>query len=536
MNQSGEKSLTEPKAPKFSRRALLAGAAAASAVAAGAWRLLGSQEPPRAIEGGIVGASHEWGHRLRGGSFPTPRDERAVAVAIVGGGVAGLSAAWRLSRAGFHDYEVLELEPSAGGNSRWGESEVTAFPWGAHYLPIPDERAVHVRELLAELGVLRADGSFEERWLCHAPVERLFQHGRWQDGLYPRLGMSGGDVRALEAFRVAIAGWRAWRDGEGRPAFAIPMALSSPDPVPRALDRISMADWLAREGLASAPLAWYVDYCCRDDYGTSAASTSAWAGLHYFAARDVEDAPILTWPEGNGWLVRRLLERLGDRVTTGALVHRVRPEGDCAVVDHLDTATGEARRVRCRRVVYALPRFTAPRVIEGYAAPWLGEFGYAPWVVANVTVDRLPDEASWDNVIHGSPSLGYVVATHQSLASHPGPSVLTWYRPFAELEPAAARARMLETPWEGWVEEILADLGRAHREIRALVRRVDVMLWGHAMIRPRPGFVWGEARAEAGRPFGPVHFAHSDMSGLSIFEEAQYQGVCAADRVLDELG
>ena len=62
------------------------------------------------------------------------------------------------------------------------------------------------------------------------------------------------------------------------------------------------------------------------------------------------------------------------------------------------------------------------------------------------------------------------------------------------------------------------------------------MLWGHAMIRPVPGFAWGSARREAAAPRGPIRFAHSDMSGLSLFEEAQYHGVRAAEAVMRELG
>jgi hypothetical protein len=33
-----------------------------------------------------------------------------------------------------------------------------------------------------------------------------------------------------------------------------------------------------------------------------------------------------------------------------------------------------------------------------------------------------------------------------------------------------------------------------------------------------------------------VHFAHSDLSGIALFEEAQDRGVLAAERVLARLG
>ncbi|HZF68122.1 MAG TPA: hypothetical protein VEZ47_08795, partial [Gemmatirosa sp.] len=60
-----------------------------------------------------------------------------------------------------------------------------------------------------------------------------------------------------------------------------------------------------------------------------------------------------------------------------------------------------------------------------------------------------------------------------------------------------------------------------------------------AMPRPTPGFLgahrpwWGDGGA-AGRAGGPARmlWAHSDVSGLALFEEAQDRGVRAAERAL----
>ena len=129
-----------------------------------------------------------------------------------------------------------------------------------------------------------------------------------------------------------------------------------------------------------------------------------------------------------------------------------------------------------------------------------------------------------------------MVATHQNLRIAPGPSVLTYYRPLSVPNPAVARTWMLEQRWDDWVSLVLADLSQAHPEIESLVRHIDVMLWGHAMIRPVPGFVWGASRRQAEEPHGAIRFAHSDMSGISLFEEAQYHGVRAAEAVMRDLG
>lgn len=139
---------------------------------------------------------------------------------------------------------------------------------------------------------------------------------------------------------------------------------------------------------------------------------------------------------------------------------------------------------------------------------------------------------AWDNVLYDSPSLGYVCATHQSLRDH-GPTVLTYYLPLTGRNVSVERSRLLHTSWRQWVEFILSDLSRAHPDLDRLIQSVDVYRWGHGMVRPVPGFLWGPARRAAAEPItSQIFFAHSDLSGLALFEEAQYWGIHAAEQVL----
>ena len=127
----------------------------------------------RAIAGSFVNDSFQMGHQLRDHvTFPQPKRIEKHAVVIVGGGIAGLSSAWRLNKKGFDDFVLLEMNEQAGGNSRWGENEITAYPWAAHYVPIPGPKAIYVRELFEELGVLR-NGQWEERYLCFSSAGTL---------------------------------------------------------------------------------------------------------------------------------------------------------------------------------------------------------------------------------------------------------------------------------------------------------------------------------------------------------------------------
>ena len=67
--------------------------------------------------GELKHTSFSIGHRIRDGLVqPSSSDSvNHARVVIIGAGVAGLSAAWRLERAGFRDYVLLEMETLAGG-------------------------------------------------------------------------------------------------------------------------------------------------------------------------------------------------------------------------------------------------------------------------------------------------------------------------------------------------------------------------------------------------------------------------------------
>jgi glycine/D-amino acid oxidase-like deaminating enzyme len=524
-------------------------------VAGGALLAAGGCRPGGAapVEGGFVGAGPRLGHLLREpGRLPPPATRERTDVAVVGAGVAGLGAAWHLARGGVRDLVVLDLEDSPGGNARAGATAATAYPWGAHYLPLPGEAARDVRALLRALGVIEAFDRggrpvYDERHLCHAPQERLFLHGRWHEGLFPGAGATAADRAQHAAFLGLMARYRAWRDGRGRRGFTVPRAAGAPGAFAD-LDRLSMAAFLDARGFTSPRLRWWVEYTCRDDYGTDLASTSAWAGVHYHASRDLDPEygdVVLTWPEGNGWLTRRLAEPVTDRLRLGRLVVNVEPAGDRVAVDAWEPGAERTERLLAREVILACPVLVAARLWR----PWrerppafAGAFRYAPWLVANLHLDRWPADAAgaapaWDNVVHDGAGLGYVVATHQSLRTHDGPTVLTYYRSFPGREPAVARRELLEASWAVLRDAVLRDLGQPHPGLPREVRRLDLMRYGHAMVRPEVGFACGAALAAAGAALtGPVHLAHADLSGLSLFEEAFDWGSRAARRVLARLG
>ena len=503
----------------------------------GAAACLASCTRQEEITGSIIGANHAAGHWLRDlKSPPVPSRTESADVVIAGGGISGLIAALRLQEAGIARITLLDLEAEPGGNARSGSNAITPYPWGAHYVPVPNHDATEVCRLFEELGIITGrDGAgraiFDERYLCADQQERLYVQGIWQDGLGPVVGTTAAEREEMDRFTARMNEFKQRRDMDGRRIFAIPVDQSSQDAAWLALDQMTMEAWMQREGFSCEPLRWYVNYACRDDYGAGISQVSAWAGLHYFCARD--DGDVLTWPEGNGWIVKRLLERMPGITIRRTIVWQMKNEADGVIVEAFDPTTNEAVRWKAKTAVCSMPRFVAQRVVQGLNPTTTLQ--YSPWVVANMTWRGEPPPA-WDSVFRESSSLGYVVATHQSLHPYPRDSVLTWYKSLDHLPPPEARQEALNKPWTSWRDEVLADMRPAHPDVARRVSNLDVMLWGHGMIRPVPGFISSAARRQMAQPQGRIVFAHSDMSGISIFEEACTRGAEAARVVKGILG
>lgn len=505
----------------------------------------------RSVSGRLLGPSRTTGHHLRDHeTFPEPGSIFEKDVVIIGGGIAGLSAGWWLKKHDIDDFQLLEMEQEVGGNSRNGKNAVSAYPWGAHYIPLPGKDARYVHMLFEELGIIRGYDSqnnpvYEELFLCHDPEERLLKDGRWQEGLVPKRGLREEDEADFKHFFDLMHAFKIAVGSDGRKAFTIPLDLSSQDEHYRKLDRLSMTQWLRQEGFHSKALIWYVNYCCRDDYGATADQISAWAGIHYYTARDAKAAnaesnAVLTWPEGNGWLVNRLKGKISQHIRNQALVYRVANGQNHVIVDYMDQVHHRPIRIKARQVIFAGPRFVGKHIIQPLAEnrpSYLQTLEYAPWMVANVSLSGLPPEGegeplSWDNVSYNSPSLGYVVATHQNIRLFQNRTVLTCYWPLTHKSPREARQEAQERSHSEWTRLVAEDLEKMHPGIRHKIEAIDVWVWGHGMIKPSPSYIWGPERQEMLKSLGNIHFAHSDMSGISIFEEAQYRGVQAAEKVI----
>ena len=549
----------------------------ATAATAAATLLAGCTAPP-ALAGGFTGADMARGHQLRdllaSATLPAPAVQRRTQVLIAGGGVAGLAAARSLRLAGVHGLALLELEDQAGGNSRAGQVGGIACPLGAHYLPLPGNDAIEVQDLLEELGLRqRVAGRwrYDERHLCHSPQERLFWRGEWHPGLLPVDGVGQETLAQYRRFAALV-------DALGQQTrFAMPALVNwkSNQPLVHtqlALDAMNFDVWLAQQGVNDPHLRWYLDYCCRDDYGAGSARVSAWAGIHYFASRhgftapagtgeradsgaNAAEAGVLTWPEGNGWLTRQLAAPLqaAGQLHTGCSVLRISEGRHGVEVDAFNHASGHVERWQAQRCIVALPVFVAARVLQNppdFVTDAAQRLQWAPWLVANIhldgpLLDRPGAAPSWDNVLYQDANpggLGYVDAGHQRLSPLPAPTVLSYYQALGDMP--NGRAQLQQQPWTHWQGAILKTLAGPHPDVAQRATRMDITRYGHAMSIPVPGtqqFLsqiglertpgkrWQLSNGEHARSLpvpatARLAFAHSDWAGYSVFEEAFTRG------------
>lgn len=495
----------------------------------------------------LSGTNHLLGHRLWIKDFPKPEQQINIPYLIIGGGISGMSAARQFHKKGISDFVVIEMADHLGGNSSNGQNKYSKYPLGAHYLPLPNFQDKELLNFLEEEKIILGYNKnglpvFDELQLTFAPAERLFYKNNWQEGVVPKEGNSETDNKEFQRFFTQMDAFRIAKGQDQKYLFNIPIYLSSKDEEARALDKITMQKWFENNNFKSEPLFNYIDYCCKDDFGLGIEYVSAWAGIHYFAGRKQDASAeknenVLTWPEGNARLAYHLKKYTEQKILKNHLVYDVKIEKNKVVVRAFDDTKKISVEIIADKVIMATPQFVNQYLIKDRKA-FTKNFHYTPWLLATLVVNNLSDNLSfplsWDNVIYDAKGLGYVYAQHQSLNQVQGKKVITYYYSFSSGDLKKTRREIYKKDKEYWKQFVFNDLKIAHPDIENDSEDMEVFLLGHGMISPVPDFIFGQAKEKAAKDIeNRIYFAHTDLSGISIFEEAFHQGINAVNKILD---
>jgi monoamine oxidase len=300
--------------------------------------------------GGVLGAG------LAVASCTAPRRRSAAPtgdphVVIVGAGLAGLTAAYRLSQAGV-DVRVFESRDRIGGRC-WTARGFADGQTAEHGGEFIDTRHVHLLGVIHELGLHVEDlwagypsGSTWPYWLDGAVVPRADVH----EQLAPL-----SDAVEREARTIGVLG-----DG---PVTARAISYGTATSAARALDQLSMAEWLQTNvpDLVGTPLADYLDGAMAGWYGLEMDQLSACNWIDYFVIPAPQADERWHVRGGNDLVTAALVDALPtDTVTLEAPLVAMRERSDGSYDLRFD---GVSAPVHADLVILALP-FTTLRLTD----------------------------------------------------------------------------------------------------------------------------------------------------------------------------
>ncbi len=449
-------------------------------------------------------------------------------VLVVGGGVAGLTAAWRLKQAGVA-VRVLEAQERIGGRMlslRGHFPEGMVAELGAELIDTGHES---LRALAGELGLELDDLLVEPPGV----TETIFFHG-----------VRRTEAELVEAMRPVVEAAR--RD----------LALLGEEPdvtwrgpqAARALDALSIAAWLEKAGISG----WaktLVEVAFESECGLPPGDQSCLNFL-LFASFDPSHPKLYGDSDerfhirgGNDQVPSRLAERLGDSVLRGTRLEALRTGSDGRYVATV-RREGTSREVRASHVVLALP-FTLLRQVrlDVPLSPTkrraIAELGYG----TNTKLMTGWSRRSW-RLEHGSSGsvmtdAGFQVAWETSRAQKGTAGVLTNFSGGAEgmavgRGTPSERASELATR----LDSVFPGISSHHRPQEAVRFHWPTHPWtlgSYACYRT--GQVTAFAGAE-GEKEGGVFFAgeHTSRDFQGFMEGACESGERAAKEVLSSMG
>jgi protoporphyrinogen oxidase len=445
-------------------------------------------------------------------------------VAIVGGGAAGLAAAWHL-----HDKRIVLLEQGdrLGGRMR---SESRGRYWinlGCHLFPGPgsvlygmmDDLNLRTLTIPGVRSALAVDG-------------RVYDSRRVES--YPlRL-----PLRPRERAALAVAGLKLRRAVQGYYAIAAPRPGDQEQErrarVNAYLSGQSTQDLLGvlplrvQELLATAGRRAAADLDEQSAGVGASLFASVWGGKNAFAILNVDG--------GSGRLPAAVGTELGDRVVLNAAVSQVRQTATGEVEVSYRVADGD-QRITARQVIVAVPALHARRIVTGLPPELdrcLAAVRYGPFVSMGILTTETTAMPWADIYAMTTPGLSFdMFFNHGNVVPRePGSSggSLMVYAG------ASAARQLLELDDDQIRARFRRDLIRLYPQLEHLIGETIVQRWEIGNMYRQPGFDVTPLLAYSKRRDVAVHFAADYFAELGNVEQAATAGLEAARRARQALG
>jgi protoporphyrinogen oxidase len=455
----------------------------------------------------VDGEHNQICHQVRdngSNSFARPVPSARHDVVIVGGGVSGLAAAYRLQH---HDFLLLEKEPHWGGNAYEMEYEGNAYGTGSAFL-VRDEYAYHfAQEIgLTPLPVNNSDASI---------IRGELILDTWGKGL-SKLPYSMSVREQFKKFKKEMLEIDV--EKRGRELFSVPFSDSLKG------YPVELKQWWDNFG----PSNW----------GAASHDTAAAIGISALQEMDGESRQDdrYTWPGGLGAVTKKLSGILQpahkDRMLTGATIVAVVPEKEEVQVTYM--RDGELKTVAAKAVIMATPKFITRRIVEGLPAAQsdaMKQIRYVPYPVVNLIFDRPVFNGGYDTWCPGGNTFTDFIVADWVVQKQPGYrqkfNIITCYTPMKEDD----RGYLLtESGCRKIAANVLADFQKLMPQMDVDPVEVHIYRRGHPMYMSTPR-LYTEIQPLARHPMDRIFFANTDSDGpVSTTNE----GILAAQRAVKQ--
>ncbi len=450
-----------------------------------------------------------------GGEIPAVAPSRKVEVCVVGGGLAGLMAAYKLRSS---DVVLLEHLDRVGGHAvrdRWN---------GIWY----SGAAAYLVEPAPPLDALYSELNLPLRKVQEPADSAILNYNRITDTFGEGLHKLPYPASVQREFARAKKDFIEILNGDDCPV----MPLSTTSEASKKLDTLTFGDWMRKEKKYHPAVKEYVDLYCRSAFGApSSDHVSAFAGLNFYVS---EFSPRYTFPGGTALaaeMIRDAIDAAGaDRILSGATAVSVEPTGSGAVVTYVNRE-GRFTAIEAKAVVMASPKYITRHIVKGLPedqSEAMMELDYGSYLVANVLCKTPIAEGSYDTWTDCAPFVDFIVADWVTRGAGNGPTtpqqVLTVYYPVGYDHAQLLRPESYDL----FRDRVVEHMEVLYPGAAAKIEDVRLYRWGHALCHGAPG--WYTTKSViASRPLGPILFAHSDNQGLPAFESALVEGMSGAE-------